>query len=69
VPISTARFKSNWELSIFRALNVVSYLIELGIPPQRLAAVGMGEYHPIEEGSDATALRRNRRIELKITSR
>lgn len=69
VPISTSRFGSNWELSIFRALNVVNYLIERGIPPQRLAAVGMGEYHPIAEGRDAASLRRNRRIELKITSR
>jgi len=69
VPVSGGRFESNWELSAARALNVVDYLIDRGIPPERLAAVGMGEYHPIEAGDDPEALRRNRRIELKITSR
>jgi chemotaxis protein MotB len=69
VPINTSRFASNWELSTARALNVVRHLIGRGIPPQRLAAVGMGEYHPIEEADGADALRRNRRIELKISSR
>lgn len=69
IPINTARFGSNWELSFFRALGVVNYLIDQGIPPNRLAAVGMGEYQPIEAGTDPAALRRNRRIELKITSR
>jgi chemotaxis protein MotB len=69
VPIRTARYQSNWELSIFRALHVVNYLIEAGIPPERLAAVGMGENHPINTGTDPDSLRRNRRIELKITSR
>ena len=69
VPVSGARFASNWELSTARALNVVNYLIDRGIPPERLAAVGMGEYHPIEAGDDPEALRRNGRIELKITSR
>lgn len=69
VPIRTARHGSNWELSVDRALGVVNYLISKGIPPGRLAAVGMGEYHPIDTGSTPEALRRNRRIELKITSR
>lgn len=69
LPIRTARFASNWELSTARALDVVQYLIDQGIPPQRLAAVGMGEYHPISEGEGPESLRRNRRIELKITSR
>lgn len=69
VPISTSEFRSNWELSSHRALGVVNYFIERGIPPGRLAAVGMGEYHPIEASKTAEAYRRNRRIELKITSR
>lgn len=69
IPVSGRRFASNWELSTARALNVVNYLIDQGVPPERLAAVGMGEYHPIEEGDDPESLRRNRRIELKITSR
>lgn len=70
VPIRTsARFASNWELSTQRALDVVNYLIKQGLPPERLAAVGMGEYHPIDPENTPEAYRRNRRIELKITSR
>lgn len=69
MPIHTPRFRSNWELSTQRALDVVNYLIEQGIPPRHLAAVGMGEYHPLDPAVTAEAYRRNRRIELKITSR
>ena len=68
-PIRNSRFPSNWELSTARAQQVVNYLIQQGVPPQRLAAVGMGEYHPIDPADNPEAYRRNRRIELKITSR
>ncbi len=68
-PIRGGRFPSNWELSTARAQQVVNYLIQQGIPPQRLAAVGMGEYHPLDPADNPEAYRRNRRIELKITSR
>lgn len=68
-PISTARFPSNWELSTARALAIVKVLRDQGIPPQRLAATGYGEYHPIDPANTAEAYERNRRIELKITSR
>lgn len=68
-PIRGGRFPSNWELSTARAQQVVNYLIQQGIPPQRLAAVGMGEYHPLDPADTPEAYRRNRRIELKITSR
>ena len=68
-PIRGGRFPSNWELSTARAQQVVNYLIQQGVPPQRLAAVGMGEYHPIDPADHPDAYRRNRRIELKITSR
>lgn len=68
-PIRGGRFPSNWELSSARAQQVVNYLIQQGVPPQRLAAVGMGEYHPIDPVDTPEAYRRNRRIELKITSR
>lgn len=67
--IRGGRFPSNWELSTARAQEVVNYLIRQGVPPERLAAVGMGEYHPIDAASNPEAYRRNRRIELKITSR
>jgi len=68
-PIRTPEFPSNWELSTARALSIVDYLIDQGIPPERLAAVGYGEYQPIDTGDSAEALARNRRIELRLTNR
>ncbi|MGE3245183.1 MAG: peptidoglycan -binding protein [Beijerinckiaceae bacterium] len=61
--------KSNWELSAERAISVVKYLVSQGIPPQRLVAAGFGEFQPIDPGESPEALRRNRRIELKLTER
>ena len=69
VPISTPQFPSNWELSSARAISVVKFLRDQGIPPSRLAATGYGEFQPLEERSDEASRRRNRRIELKLTSR
>lgn len=68
-PISTAKFPSNWELSTARALSVVHHLISEGIPANRLAATGFGEYYPIETGTSEAAKAKNRRIELKFTQR
>ena len=69
VPINTPVFASNWELSTARAVSVVRYLTDLGIPAERLAATGFGEFHPIDPGGTAEAFRKNRRIEMKLTSR
>jgi len=63
------RFQSNWDLSAARAISVVRYLIDRGIPPERLVAAGFGEYQPIEEGDTEEAYAKNRRIELKLTER
>lgn len=68
-PIHTAQFPSNWELSTARAISVVKLLIELGIPADRLAAAGYGEYRPIDDRDDEIGWRRNRRIEFKLTNR
>jgi chemotaxis protein MotB len=68
-PISTVEFPSNWELSTARAVSVVQFLIAQGIPPQRVAAAGFGEFQPLEPGRTDEAFRRNRRIELKLTER
>ena len=68
-PISTARFPSNWELSTARALAIVKFLRSQGVPPERLAATGYGEFHPLDTANTETAHARNRRIELKLTSR
>ncbi len=68
-PISTTRFPSNWELSIARALSVTKYLIARGVPPERLAPTGFGEFRPLDPRDDEIAFLRNRRIELKLTER
>jgi chemotaxis protein MotB len=68
-PISTAEFRSNWELSAARAITVAQHLIDAGVPPERLAATGFGEFHPLDEGESEVAYRSNRRIELKLTER
>ena len=69
VPIATARFPSNWELSHTRALEVVKFFIQQGIPADKLSANGYGEHQPISLGSSPEDLKLNRRIELKITQR
>ena len=61
--------RSNWELSSDRAIAVVKYLVTKGVAPQRLVAAGFGEFQPIDPGDSEEALRRNRRIELKLTER
>ncbi|MCZ7565721.1 MAG: peptidoglycan -binding protein [Burkholderiales bacterium] len=66
-PIRTERFRSNWSLATARALSVVEFLIAQGIAPDRLAAAGFGEFHPLDQGSSPEALARNRRIEIKLT--
>jgi chemotaxis protein MotB len=69
VPINTASFPSNWELSTARAVSVVRFLISQGIPAGRLSAAGFGEFHPIDPADTPEAYQKNRRIELKLTSR
>ncbi|GKX35073.1 MAG: hypothetical protein MnENMB40S_26910 [Rhizobiaceae bacterium MnEN-MB40S] len=70
VPLSgTGRYADNWELSSARATSVVKFLIEQGVPAERLVAAGFGEFQPIEEGDSREARATNRRIELKLTER
>src|SRR5918996_513613 len=67
-PIRTPEFPSNWELSTARAINVGRFLIDDGIPPERIAVAGFGAFHPIDDRNDEIAYRRNRRIEIKLTN-
>ena len=67
VPIRNSRYESNWELSASRAISVVDFLIKTGIPPNRLAATGRGEFIPLEIGDNEIAYKKNRRIEIKLT--
>ena len=69
VPVSAGVYRDNWQLSTERALSVVRFLINEGVPAERLAATGYGEFQPIAEGTSDEARNRNRRIELKFTQR
>jgi chemotaxis protein MotB len=71
LPLSgLGEFRDNWELSQARALSVVRTMSnDLGIPPNRLAANGFGEYQPINPEATPAARAQNRRIELKLTER
>ena len=66
VPIKYSRWKSNWELSAQRALSVVYYLESKGIGPERLSAIGYGEYQPIASNDTAEGRQTNRRVEIVI---
>ena len=68
-PIKSTQYPSNWDLSAARAIAVVQYLAGRGVDPHRLVAAGFGEYQPVEPGDTDEAMRKNRRIELKLTER
>ena len=68
VPINNERFKSNWHLSSSRAINIVKFFIEQGISPNRLVAAGFGEYSLVLDDNEQ-AYEKNRRIEIKLTTR
>ncbi|MGB7433575.1 MAG: peptidoglycan -binding protein [Ahrensia sp.] len=70
IPLSgTGRIRDNWELSSARATSVVKFLIDQGVPPNRLVAAGFGEFQPLDPADSDDARARNRRIELKLTER
>ncbi|MGB3417359.1 MAG: peptidoglycan -binding protein [Mesorhizobium sp.] len=70
VPLSgTGRYRDNWELSSARATSVVKFLIENGVPANRLVAAGFGEFQPLDPADTDEARTKNRRIELKLTER
>jgi chemotaxis protein MotB len=68
VPISPRlrqTFPSNWELSTARAANVVHFLRDqIGIPGERLAVVGFGEFRPVADNGTAEGRSQNRRIQI-----
>jgi chemotaxis protein MotB len=67
VPIFTSKFASNWELSTARATNVVKYLLDVhGFPPDRIAAIGYGEYKPIAPNDTEENRAKNRRVVFLI---
>lgn len=67
VPISSAKYESNWELSTARAVNVVKYFIETkGLDPTRFSATGYGEYQPLVDNTTLENRAINRRVDILI---
>ena len=64
IPISTAEFPSNWELSTARATSVVRYLIGRGISARRMGAAGYAALDPVTSNSTAAGRARNRRVDI-----
>jgi chemotaxis protein MotB len=68
LPINTARFRNNWDLSIARAQSVIEYIHDRApaIDPANLRAVGAGDEHPIASNDTPEGRAQNRRVELFI---
>jgi chemotaxis protein MotB len=66
VPIQTARFPSNWELSTARAVEVVKLLVAQRVDPRALSAAGYGEFDPVASNETLDGRARNRRIEITL---
>lgn len=68
VPIHTAQFPSNWELSSARAIAVAKFFIdEMSFSPEGISAEGYGEYEPVADNSTPEGRAQNRRVEIKLT--
>lgn len=65
-PIHSAQFPSNWELSTDRATTVVRYLIGQGVAPQRLAAAGYADLHPLATNATPAGRAENRRVDIVL---
>jgi chemotaxis protein MotB len=66
VPIETDVYPSNWELSAARAASVVRVFTNEGVPPQRLVALGFGEYRPAADNATEAGRSKNRRVKVVI---
>lgn len=66
VPIATREFPSNWELSSTRAASVVHRFMGRGVDPRRMTVLGLAEYQPVAENTDADGRNRNRRVVIVV---
>ncbi|HKF45705.1 MAG TPA: OmpA family protein [Terracidiphilus sp.] len=70
IPIHTAQFDSNWELSSARANHIARILLALqAVPPERLSAAGYAEFHPVDTNDTAQGRANNRRVDLVVLPR
>lgn len=69
IPINTSKYPSNWELSTARAASVVRLFInECKVSPDKVVAVGYGEYKPVADNSTEKGRAKNRRIDIIVLS-
>ncbi len=66
VPVVSGQYPSNWELSAARAVSVVHLLVGAGVAPERLAAMGFGEFHPAVPNATADGRNANRRVVMTV---
>lgn len=69
IPIKSAKYPTNWELSTARASAIVKYLASKGVAPERLSAVGYGEYQPVVSNDTDQGRAQNRRVAIMIAKR
>lgn len=63
------KYDSNWDLSTYRAIEVVKYLTSKGLKPENLTAAGYGEFKPVADNASRDGRSKNRRVELYIIPR
>ena len=69
VPIKTSKYPSNWELSVNRATVCIRYfIIKHGFRPERISALGYGEYRPIASNETPDSRIKNRRVDIIVLS-
>lgn len=69
IPIKSVKYPTNWELSTARASAIVKYLASKGIAPERLSAVGYGEYQPVTANDTEQGRAQNRRVAIMVAKR
>jgi chemotaxis protein MotB len=69
VPVSSGRFRSNWELSSARANAVLQFMLSHGVRAKRLSTVGYGDQNPMASNQTAAGRSSNRRVDLVILRR
>ena len=67
-PVSSSRYRSNWDLSTARAIAVMAVLLREGFPAERLSVAGYAEYRPIGSNATDEGRRQNRRVDLVVTA-
>lgn len=66
IPISTTVYPSNWELSAARAIEVAEIFLRVGVPGERISAVGYAETKPVADNATPEGRQQNRRVEIFV---